>query len=75
MPRSVDIILRHEAVERAKAGDKCTFVGTLIVVPDVSQLLRAGDTASGMQRGKGRAEAGQGVTGLKELGASACSGY
>lgn len=35
---SVDVILRHEVVERAKAGDKMLFSGTLIVIPDVSQL-------------------------------------
>ena len=28
-----------------KAGDKVVFVGTLIVVPDVSQLARVGETA------------------------------
>eukprot|EP01117_Protostelium_nocturnum_P010652 TRINITY_DN3837_c0_g1_i1.p1 TRINITY_DN3837_c0_g1~~TRINITY_DN3837_c0_g1_i1.p1 ORF type:complete len:837 (-),score=296.88 TRINITY_DN3837_c0_g1_i1:40-2526(-) len=36
MPRTIDVILRHEEVEKAKAGDKCVFIGTLIVVPDVS---------------------------------------
>ena len=40
MPRTVDVILRHAAVERAKPGDKCTFTGTFIVVPDISQLYR-----------------------------------
>ena len=44
MPRSLDVILRSELVERAKAGDKCVFTGTFIVVPDVSQLgLPGGD--------------------------------
>ena len=38
MPRSLDVILRSELVERAKAGDKCVFTGTFIIVPDVSQL-------------------------------------
>ena len=38
MPRSMDIILRNDAVEKAKPGDKAIFTGTLIVVPDVSQL-------------------------------------
>jgi DNA replication licensing factor MCM6 len=27
MPRSMDIILRHEEVEKAKAGDSCLFTG------------------------------------------------
>jgi hypothetical protein len=31
MPRSVDVILRHAAVDRAKAGDKCTFNGVFAV--------------------------------------------
>ena len=35
---SVDVILRHEAVEGTKAGDKALFTGTLIVIPDVAQL-------------------------------------
>eukprot|EP00061_Rhincodon_typus_P016578 g44873.t1 len=38
IPRSVEVILRAEAVESAQAGDKCDFTGMLIVVPDVSQL-------------------------------------
>jgi DNA replication licensing factor MCM6 len=72
MPRSLDVILRSEVVERAKAGDKCTFTGTFIVVPDVSQLGLQGVNAS-MQRENqgGRGEGGvasQGVTGLKSLG-------
>ena len=39
---SVEIILRAEAVETAQAGDKCDFVGTLIVVPDVGSLSMPG---------------------------------
>ena len=35
MPRSMDVIVRHEVVDRAKAGDKCTFTGTLIAIPEV----------------------------------------
>ena len=38
MPRTLDVILRGEQVERAKAGDKCIFTGTLIVIPDVRQI-------------------------------------
>ena len=30
MPRSIDVILRNESVEKAKAGDKSVFTGTLI---------------------------------------------
>ncbi|KAG8797634.1 MCM DNA helicase complex subunit mcm6 [Serendipita sp. 398] len=72
MPRSVDVIARGEMVERAKAGDKCVFSGTFVVVPDVSQMGLPGVNAE-MQRearGGGNATAGtvQGVTGLKSLG-------
>lgn len=71
MPRTMDVILRGEMVDRAKAGERCIFTGTLIVVPDVSQLglpgvrpeavrdndsFRSGDVGGG------------GVTGLQALG-------
>jgi DNA replication licensing factor MCM6 len=39
MPRTMDVILRNSIVEKAKAGDHCVFVGTLVVVPDVSRLI------------------------------------
>ncbi|KAF9455936.1 MCM2/3/5 family-domain-containing protein [Collybia nuda] len=76
MPRSLDVILRSELVERAKAGDKCVFTGTFIVVPDVSQLGLPGGNKAELQReaNKGGASAstggvgGTGVTGLKSLG-------
>jgi DNA replication licensing factor MCM6 len=76
MPRSLDVILRSELVERAKAGDKCVFTGTFIVVPDVSQLGLPGGNKAELQReaNKGGANAatggvgGGGVTGLKSLG-------
>ncbi|MCO5565954.1 hypothetical protein L7F22_019629 [Adiantum nelumboides] len=71
MPRSLDVILRSEIVERAKAGDKCIFTGSFIVVPDVSQMGMPGVNAQ-MQRESagGRAAEGlnQGVTGLRQLG-------
>ena len=76
MPRSLDVILRGEMVERAKAGDKCVFTGTFIVVPDVSQLGLPGGNKAELQReaNKGNANSitagvgGSGVTGLKSLG-------
>ncbi|KZV75330.1 MCM-domain-containing protein [Peniophora sp. CONT] len=77
MPRSLDVILRGELVERAKAGDKCVFTGTFIVVPDVSQLGLPGGNQAQLQReaarsgGAGASAAGAGgagVTGLKSLG-------
>ncbi|CCG82654.1 DNA replication licensing factor mcm6 [Taphrina deformans PYCC 5710] len=74
MPRTLDVILRGEVVERAKAGDKCVFTGTLIVVPDVSQMGIPGVRAEAMRdsrnnpRGRDGGLAGEGVTGLKSLG-------
>ncbi|KAL0580710.1 MCM DNA helicase complex subunit mcm6 [Marasmius crinis-equi] len=74
MPRSLDVILRSELVERAKAGDKFVFTGTFIVVPDVSQLGIPGKNPE-IQRQANRAAAdgttggiAGGVTGLKALG-------
>ncbi|KAI0068520.1 mis5 protein [Artomyces pyxidatus] len=76
MPRSLDVILRSELVERAKAGDKCVFTGTFIVVPDVSQLGLPGGNKAQLQREASRSGMGgaagsvgsSGVTGLKSLG-------
>lgn len=66
------MILRGDIVERAKAGDKCTFIGTFIVVPDVSQLGLPGVKPEMMRENRGgRGDGGvasQGVTGLKALG-------
>ncbi|KAI5845290.1 MCM2/3/5 family-domain-containing protein [Morchella snyderi] len=71
MPRTLDIILRGEIVERAKAGEKCIFTGTLIVVPDVSMLGLPGLKAQSMKDVKNASRGGAestGVTGLKSLG-------
>ncbi|XWW95719.1 hypothetical protein V2A60_003686 [Cordyceps javanica] len=72
MPRTMDVILRGEIVDRAKAGEKCIFTGALIVVPDVSQLGLPGLKPSAVRDDRGapqRGEAGgAGVTGLKTLG-------
>ncbi|RDA92194.1 hypothetical protein CP533_5614 [Ophiocordyceps camponoti-saundersi (nom. inval.)] len=73
MPRTLDVILRGEIVDRAKAGEKCVFTGALIVVPDISQLGLPGVKTTSVRddRGlpRGAADAGgSGVTGLKALG-------
>lgn len=71
MPRSLDVILRGETVERAKPGDKCIFTGTFIVVPDVSQLGLAGVNNEMMKesaRGAAASAGPAGVSGLKTLG-------
>ncbi|KAJ3172881.1 MCM DNA helicase complex subunit mcm6 [Geranomyces variabilis] len=70
MPRSIDVILRNETVERAKAGDKVIITGTPIVVPDVTQLIGNRMEAQRADNG-GRSKDGfgsEGVTGLKSLG-------
>jgi DNA replication licensing factor MCM6 len=73
MPRSVDVVLRHAAVEKAKAGDKAFFVGTLIVIPDLAQLYKAGAVSTAVARSQnsgagGGRNAGEGVTGMRQLG-------
>ena len=71
MPRTMDVILRGEMVDRAKAGEKCVFTGTLIVVPDVSQFRVPGIRPQAMrdpQGPRGGDVGGSGVSGLKALG-------
>ncbi len=72
MPRTMDVILRGEIVDRAKAGERCIFTGALIVVPDVSQLGLPGvrPTAVRDDRNAPRNNdvGGSGVSGLKSLG-------
>ena len=67
MPRTLDVILRGEQVERAKAGDKCIFTGTLIVIPDVRQI--AGLPGERLELGRVDARnPTEGIAGLKSLG-------
>ncbi|KAI9000197.1 MCM2/3/5 family-domain-containing protein [Gaertneriomyces semiglobifer] len=70
MPRSIDVILRNETVERAKAGDKIIVTGIPIVVPDVAQLVGSkAEAMRGDSGGRGREGFTQeGITGLKALG-------
>lgn len=70
IPRSLEIVLRAEAVETAQAGDRCDFTGTLIVVPDVSQLRTPGVRAETGTRVAGGPQGfeSEGVRGLKALG-------
>ncbi|VDN07844.1 unnamed protein product [Thelazia callipaeda] len=70
IPLSLDVILRGELVETIQPGDRCDFVGTLIVIPDVAQLsspgIRAQTTKGNRRPGLGNDQ--EGVTGLKALG-------
>ena len=69
MPRSLDVILRNEMVERAKAGDKVLITGVPIVVPDVGQLFGVNAESRREIYGRGKDGFGSdGVTGLKALG-------
>ncbi|KAI1927115.1 MCM DNA helicase complex subunit mcm6 [Ophidiomyces ophidiicola] len=70
MPRTMDVILRGEMVDRAKAGERCIFTGTLIVIPDVTQLGLPGvRPEASRDYGNSRGgDMGGGVTGLKSLG-------
>ncbi|AOA61416.1 Mcm2-7 hexameric complex component [Komagataella phaffii CBS 7435] len=71
MPRTLDVILRGDIVERAKPGDKCRFTGTEIVVPDVSQLGLPGVKPTSTKQtsgGRGTEGLNSGVRGLKALG-------
>jgi len=71
MPRSIDVILRNEMVERAKAGDTCVFTGSLVVLPDGSALARAGEaprrTTRNLEQQNNSGGVG-GIRGLKSLG-------
>ena len=65
MPRSLDVILRNDFVETAKAGDKCVFTGTLVVVPDQHALSRTGEPVTSQ---RALLDQTGGVRGLKALG-------
>ncbi|KAG6461066.1 DNA replication licensing factor Mcm6 [Manduca sexta] len=69
IPRSLEVILRAEAVESVQAGDRYDFTGTLIVVPDVGALSLPGAKAELTTRTR-QANEGQmeGIKGLKALG-------
>lgn len=72
MPRSIDIILRNEIVDKVKPGEKSRFVGMLAVVPDIYSLLKPGEkTELSSKNETGRIKSQvplEGVTGLKSLG-------
>ncbi|KAI5077419.1 hypothetical protein GOP47_0007243 [Adiantum capillus-veneris] len=73
LPRTLDIILRHEIVEQARAGDKCIFTGTVVVIPDLSALASPGErTESRREAGMGQRNnigvGAEGLRGLKALG-------
>lgn len=72
LPRTLDIILRHEIVESARAGDKCIFTGTVVVIPDIAAISAPGDKAESRrkagERGNRGGGGGEGLRGIKALG-------
>ncbi|VDM07419.1 unnamed protein product [Wuchereria bancrofti] len=70
IPLSLDIVLRGELVETIQPGDRCDFVGALIVIPDVAQLSAPGLRAEASRRNRRRGIGNEqdGITGLKALG-------
>ena len=65
----MDVIVRGEMVEGVQPGDRCNLIGTLIVIPDISQLSAPGLRAEPAKHGRGIERDSQlGVTGLKALG-------
>lgn len=70
MPRILDVILRGDNVEKTKPGDKCKFVGSEIVIPDIYQLGLPGIKTQGLKKNKfsQRLDMNEGVSGLKSLG-------
>ncbi|PRQ30206.1 putative DNA helicase [Rosa chinensis] len=71
LPRSLDVIIRHEIVEKARAGDTVIFTGTVVVIPDILALAAAGERSEvsrqASQRSNGAA-GHEGVRGLRALG-------
>ncbi|PIA37588.1 hypothetical protein AQUCO_03000272v1 [Aquilegia coerulea] len=71
LPRSLDVVLRHEIVEQARAGDTVIFTGTMVVIPDIMALASPGERAETRREASGRPNssgAQEGVRGLKALG-------
>ncbi|XP_062012221.1 DNA replication licensing factor MCM6 isoform X1 [Rosa rugosa] len=71
LPRSLDVIIRHEIVEKARAGDTVIFTGTVVVIPDILALAAPGERSEvsrqASQRSNGAA-GHEGVRGLRALG-------
>lgn len=67
MPRTMDVILRNDNVESAKAGDKVILTGTLIVIPDAVSLAGAGERVQAGPKGAAGMR-GDGYTGVKQFG-------
>ncbi|XVF19292.1 hypothetical protein REPUB_Repub11eG0097700 [Reevesia pubescens] len=70
LPRSLDVILRHEIVELARAGDTVIFIGTVVVISDILALASPGERAECCQKAsqrKASTTGHEGVRGLRSL--------
>ncbi|GAX75585.1 hypothetical protein CEUSTIGMA_g3029.t1 [Chlamydomonas eustigma] len=67
LPRTIDVIMRHQAVETANPGDKARFTGMLVVVPDISAMALPGNVSVKSFRGD-KTSAADGFT-MKSTGA------
>ncbi|KAK4761790.1 hypothetical protein SAY87_029674 [Trapa incisa] len=71
LPRSMDVILRHDIVEQARAGDTVIFTGTVVVIPDIMALASPGERVECSREAsqKNPSSAGnEGLRGLRALG-------
>ena len=71
MPRSIDVILRHELVDEAKPGESINFTGCLLAIPDITSFLKPGERQQLSLKHEGRRAKDKSldaVTGLKALG-------
>ncbi|KAH8583075.1 DNA replication licensing factor MCM6-like AAA ATpase [Cryptosporidium sp. chipmunk genotype I] len=71
MPRSMNVILRGDFVDKCKPGDKVIFTGMLIVAPDVPSLMKPGEIPSSVYKDRSRSQNesyNSGISGLKSLG-------
>jgi len=50
MPRTLDVIVRGEQVDRCKPGDKIRITGCLIVVPEVPSLMNPAELKQSVRR-------------------------
>ncbi len=67
MPRTMDVILRNDNVESAKAGDRIILTGTLVVIPDSVSLAGAGERVQAVPKG-GASMRSDGYSGVKQFG-------
>lgn len=69
MPRSIDVVLRNDACEKVKPGDRVIVTGAVIVVPEVVSLFKPGVKGQlDKQAMPQRTDQVGGVSGLKQLG-------